>query len=214
MGKPTAAAANDTPDVETRASRFMRSAFDILGETGRTDFTVLEVVERSKTSLRAFYQHFATKDDLVLAMIDRMLTEFTTRWEVESKGLDPAAALRLLVDRIYLPAESATQDSINRALTFYHDRLAEIMSDEYAQVLTPLHILIGGIIRSGIDTGTFDPDLDVEITAAVVMQTIFGVMRLRVLGAGLNIGTIDSDRIYAFCLRALGNCPHDEVRTT
>ncbi|MDR3664460.1 MAG: TetR/AcrR family transcriptional regulator [Mycobacterium sp.] len=207
MAKPTAAAANDTPDLDMRAGRFMRSAFDILGETGRTDFTVVEVVERSKTSLRAFYQHFSTKDDLVLALIDRMLTEFTTMWQVESSGLDPAAALRLLVDRIYLPAESATQDSINRGLTFYHDRLAEIMADDYARVLTPLHAIICDIIRRGIDTGTFDPGLDVEITAALVMQTIFGAMRLRVLGAGLNIGTIGSDRIYAFCLCALESEP-------
>jgi hypothetical protein len=36
-----------TVDEETRANRFMRSALSILGETGRTDFTVLEVVERS-----------------------------------------------------------------------------------------------------------------------------------------------------------------------
>ena len=36
-----------------RARRFMKSALAILSETGRTDFTVLEVVERSMTSLRS-----------------------------------------------------------------------------------------------------------------------------------------------------------------
>ena len=49
----------------------MRSALAILGETGRTDFTVLEAVERSKTSLRSFYQHFTTKDELLLSGTDR-----------------------------------------------------------------------------------------------------------------------------------------------
>ena len=49
-------------EIEPRERRFMRSALAILGETGRTDFTVLEVVELSKTSLRSFYQHFSTKD--------------------------------------------------------------------------------------------------------------------------------------------------------
>jgi hypothetical protein len=38
-----------------------------------TDFTVLEVVERSKTSLRSFYQHFSTKDELLLALIDKTI---------------------------------------------------------------------------------------------------------------------------------------------
>lgn len=36
-----------------RARRFMKSALAILGETGRTDFTVLEVVERSKTDRKS-----------------------------------------------------------------------------------------------------------------------------------------------------------------
>ena len=74
MAKSNAEVANNSSDAQARATQFMRSALDILGETGRTEFTVLQVVERSKTSLRAFYQHFATKDELVLALIDAMLT--------------------------------------------------------------------------------------------------------------------------------------------
>jgi hypothetical protein len=56
MGNPkepagSGAVESATADEESRSSRFMRSALAILGETGRTDFTVLEVVERSKTAL-------------------------------------------------------------------------------------------------------------------------------------------------------------------
>ena len=64
----------------------MRSALAILGETGRTDFTVLEVVERSKTSLRSFYQHFSTKDELLLALIDKIMSESTRIWREETEG--------------------------------------------------------------------------------------------------------------------------------
>ena len=49
------------------------------------------------------------------------------------------------------------------------------------------------------------PGLDVEATAALVMQTIFGALRLRALGPGLELTPIGSERIYAFCLRALEN---------
>ena len=203
MAKGTAGVANNSADAQIRAREFMRSALDILGETGRTEFTVLEVVERSKTSLRAFYQHFATKDDLVLALIDAMLHEFTTTWQAEAAELAPKAALRALVDGICVPPASSTQDSINRGLTFYHDRLAETMPDDYGRVLTPLHALIVDIVERGIGDGTFRPGLDVESTAALVMQTIFGALRLRALGPGLGLTPIGSDRIYAFCLRAL-----------
>src|SRR6478752_2055885 len=86
-------------EAEPRERRFMRSALAILGETGRTDFTVLEVVERSKTSLRSFYQHFSTKDELLLALIDRIMTESTHRWREDTDGLDAVPALRQLVER-------------------------------------------------------------------------------------------------------------------
>ena len=79
-------------DAEPRERRFMKSALAILGETGRTDFTVLEVVERSKTSLRSFYQHFSTKDELLLALIDKIMSESTRKWREDTDR--PAARRR------------------------------------------------------------------------------------------------------------------------
>src|SRR5205085_8555749 len=98
-------------DVEPRERRFMKSALAILGETGRTDFTVLEVVERSKTSLRSFYQHFTTKDELLLALIDNIMSESTKKWREDTNGIDAVAALHQLIERVSAPAASTTQDS-------------------------------------------------------------------------------------------------------
>jgi AcrR family transcriptional regulator len=201
----SSAAAADTgaPDEESRANRFMRSALAILGETGRTDFTVLEVVERSKTSLRSFYQHFSTKDELLLALIDRIMSESTLKWREETEGLDAVAALRRLIERVSAPAASSTQDSINRGLTFYNDHLAESLPREYARVLAPVHVLIKDIINRGIAEDVFDADLDVDRSAALIMQASLGAMRIRVLGAELNGTPIEGEHIYQFCLRAL-----------
>jgi AcrR family transcriptional regulator len=208
MAKSSARSTTGTPDAgadeeESRANRFMRSALAILGETGRTDFTVLEVVERSKTSLRSFYQHFSTKDELLLALIDRIMSESTLRWRKDTAELDATAALQRLIDRISAPAASTTQDSINRGLTFYNDHLAESLPREYARVLAPVHVLIKDIIERGIAEGVFDPELDVDTSAALIMQAALGAMRIRVLGAELNGTPIEGDDIYQFALRAL-----------
>jgi hypothetical protein len=90
MAKPNGAGPRQ-PVAESRAESFMRSALAILGETGRTDFTVLEVVERSKTSLRAFYQHFATKDELLLALVEKIMTDATAHWRAETAALPSEA---------------------------------------------------------------------------------------------------------------------------
>lgn len=193
----------DALDAEPRERRFMKSALAILGETGRTDFTVLEVVERSKTSLRSFYQHFSTKDELLLALIDKIMSESTRRWREDTTGLPPDKALRVLIDRICTPAESTTQDKVNRGLTYYNDHLAETLPREYARVLSPLHELIKDIINRGIAEGSFRTEIDVDATAALIMQSALGAMRLQVLGAELNGVPINADHIFQFCVGGL-----------
>jgi AcrR family transcriptional regulator len=190
-------------DPESRPKRFMKSALAILGETGRTDFTVLEVVERSKTSLRSFYQHFSTKDELLLALIDKIMSESTRRWREDTNELPSVEALRVLIDRICTPAETTTQDKVNRGLTYYNDHLAETLPREYARVLSPVHDLIKDIINRGIAEGSFRDGLDVDATAALIMQSALGAMRLHVLGAELSGVPVDADHIYGFCLAGL-----------
>jgi uncharacterized protein (TIGR00369 family) len=195
------------PDEEvetTRGDRFIKTAVGILGETGRTDFTVQEVVARAKTSLRAFYQHFTSKDDLLLALFDRTMAQTARTWRAEIAGMDSCAALKLVVDRISAQPESSTQDSLNRALTLYNQQLAETRPRDYARVVSPLHQLIRDIVDRGITEGTFRPGLDVGAAAAIVMQTLLGALRLHWLGAELNGTPIDSGQLYDFCIRALG----------
>ncbi len=189
--------------AESRGNSFMKSALAILGETGRTDFTVLEVVERSKTSLRSFYQHFATKDELLLALIDRIMSESTERWRAETAELPATTALRRLIERLSAPASSSTQEGINRGLTFYNGYLEESRPREYARVLEPLHDLIRDIVRRGVAEGEFRSDIDAGTAAAITMQTALGAMRMRSLSEELTGVAIDGDAIYDFCVRGL-----------
>ncbi|KUI18036.1 MULTISPECIES: TetR/AcrR family transcriptional regulator [Mycobacterium] len=204
-GRPATGATRlaDAADGDPRPKRFMKSALAILGETGRTDFTVLEVVERSKTSLRSFYQHFSTKDELLLALVDKIMSESTRRWREDTAGLPAATALRVLIDRICTPPETTTQDKVNRGLTNYNDRLAETLPREYSRVLSPVYELIKDIINRGIAEGVFRPDLNVDARAALIMQSSLGAIRLQVLGAELSGIPVGADDIYDFCLSGL-----------
>jgi uncharacterized protein (TIGR00369 family) len=207
--------ADPSDDVDlTRGDRFIKTAVDILGETGRTDFTVQEVVARSKTSLRAFYQHFSGKDELLLALFDRTIAQSVRIWRAETTGLDSTSALKFLIDRISQQPESTTQDSLNRALSLYNQHLAETRPREYAGVLFPLHQLIRDIVGQGITEGVFNPGLDVGAAAAIVMQTVMGAQRLHWLGTELNGIPVDDGQLYDFCSRALGIRDTEEETAT
>jgi uncharacterized protein (TIGR00369 family) len=197
-------APDDDAEPTTRDARFIKTAVEILGETGRTDFTVQEVVARSKTSLRAFYQHFSSKDELLIALLERTMAQSAQAWRAETTGLDSTAAIKLIIDRISAEPESSTQDSLNRAMNLYNQHLAETKPRDYARVLSPLHDLIRDVVQRGITEGVFRPNLDAGPAAAIVMQTILGALRLHWLGAELTGAPIDAAHLYDFCVRALG----------
>jgi uncharacterized protein (TIGR00369 family) len=197
-------APNNEAEPTTRDARFIKTAVEILGETGRTDFTVQEVVARSKTSLRAFYQHFSSKDELLIALLERTMAQSAQAWRAETTGLDSTGAIKLIIDRISAEPESSTQDSLNRAMNLYNQHLAETRPRDYARVLAPLHELIRDVVQRGITEGVFRANLDVGPAAAIVTQTILGALRLHWLGAELTGAPIDGAHLYDFCIRALG----------
>src|SRR5271163_2269273 len=176
-------AADDDAEPTTRDARFIKTAVEILGETGRTDFTVQEVVARSKTSLRAFYQHFSSKDELLIALLERTMAQSTHVWRAETTGLDSTAAIKLIIDRISAEPESSTQDSLNRAMNLYNQHLAESRPRDYARVLTPLHELVRDVVQRGITEGIFRPNLDAGPLRQTASRPILAAPRLHWLGA-------------------------------
>src|SRR3954465_7466038 len=61
--------------AEARVQRFLDAAFELIDEKRSTEFTIQEVVERSKQSLRGFYEYFDGKDELVLALFEETVRE-------------------------------------------------------------------------------------------------------------------------------------------
>jgi AcrR family transcriptional regulator len=94
--------------AEQRVQRFMDAAFELIDEKGTTDFTIQEVVDRSKQSLRGFYQYFKGKDELLLALFEEICRECLDdiRKLLESET-DPIARLRAFTIRLHEWCEPA-----------------------------------------------------------------------------------------------------------
>src|SRR5439155_9672090 len=64
--------------AENRVQRFLDAALALMNTASDKEFTVQEVVERSGQSLRSFYQYFAGKHELLLALFEEAV-----RWSVD-----------------------------------------------------------------------------------------------------------------------------------
>jgi AcrR family transcriptional regulator len=187
----------------SRSDRFIEAATEILSETGRTDFTVQELIERSKTSLRSFYQHFSGKEELLLALFEEIITVSAADWRAEIESLDPLAGLHLLLEQIHGRAGRGAGAGINRALSVYHLQLAESRPAEYARVLAPLRELFLELVQRGVDEGIFRNDIDPETLAMIMMQTLVGAAHMHALGAQPSGAPLESERLWEFCLGGL-----------
>src|SRR6478735_7058428 len=88
--------------AEVRVQRFLDAAFSLIDEKGTTEFTIQEVIDRSKQSLRGFYQYFNGKDELLLALFEETLRETTEdiRAAVDDET-EPIARLHAFVVRLH-----------------------------------------------------------------------------------------------------------------
>jgi AcrR family transcriptional regulator len=94
--------------AEQRVQRFMDAAFELIDVKGTTEFTIQEVVDRSKQSLRGFYQYFDGKDDLLLALFEETIRE--SEADIRSfvaAETDPIARLRAFTLRLHEWCEPA-----------------------------------------------------------------------------------------------------------
>jgi AcrR family transcriptional regulator len=189
----------------SRSDKFIAAAVEILSETGRTDFTVQELVERSKTSLRSFYQHFSSKDELLLALCEEILTFAATAWRAEIAELDAFAGLRVLVEKIHDHAGPEGSGGITRAVSSYHLQLAGARPSDHARILIPLRDLILEVVRRGVVEGVVRTDIEPEALATMVMQTLVGAAHTQALRADLTSTPLESERLWRFCVGGLSS---------
>ena len=88
--------------AERRVQRFLDAAQTIITEKGTTDFTVQEVVDRARQSLRSFYQHFDGKHELLLALFEDALRRATDQIRAAASGQsDPLEPLKVAVQLLF-----------------------------------------------------------------------------------------------------------------
>jgi AcrR family transcriptional regulator len=194
----------------SRGDRFLQAGVDLLAENG--DFTVQELVERSQTSLRTFYQHFASKDELLLALFEDLMSRSADICRAQAEAFpDPFEAVRSVFDFIYGGLNDPAGGGLSRALTVYHLHLAESGSADFARVLAPVHTLFQDLIDRGVQTGVFRDDIAPENLARIVMQVIVAAAHLHALDSSVTGTVLDGNSLWRFCENALTPMPAREA---
>lgn len=164
--------------AEQRVQRFLDAAMELMQASPDREFTVQEVVERSGQSLRSFYQYFAGKHELLLAMFEE-----TVRGAAEQvlAGLDgttdPLERLHRFTNeyyRICRPTRPGPKDSADAAsvMADFAQQLLTKHPDEAARAFAPLVNAYEELLDEAAAAGGIRPGLDHRRITGVVLQAV------------------------------------------
>src|SRR5580693_7645316 len=158
--------------AEQRVQRFLDAAQAIITDTGSTDFTVQDVVNRSSQSLRSFYQHFDGKHELLLALFEDALRRATGQiaaaTDVQAAPID---ALRTAVQLLF--ELSRPDPGAHRPLfTEFAPRLLLSHPAEVRRAHAPLLDLLTVLTARAGRAGRLRPGAEPQRVAALAMATV------------------------------------------
>jgi AcrR family transcriptional regulator len=194
--------------AEQRVQRFLDAAFSLIDEKGTTEFTIQEVIDRSKQSLRGFYQYFDGKDELLLALFEETVRESTDdlRAVVESES-EPLARLRAFTIRLHEwcdPSEKPSKRSAHnrRPIMEFSVHLTVDHSERVKAAMAPTSRMMRELVEEANAAGAIHVT-DTRRAASLMQQTVmyswFG-NRL-VDNARMRL---TAEATWDFCLHGLG----------
>lgn len=183
-----------------RVQRFLDAAQAIIIEKGSTDFTVQEVVDRSRQSLRSFYLQFDGKHELLLALFEDALSRSADQIRAATEGhSDPLERLKVAVKLLF---ETSRPDLNARRPLFtdFAPRLLVSHPSEVKVAHAPLHALLTELMEAASAAGEVRSDINARRTAAMTMQTVMFISAQSDADAedGV-IHPITADEVWDFC---------------
>ena len=181
------------------------AARTLIGAKG-DDFTTQELAAEAGVALQTFYRYFASKDELLLAVIGDAMSEAVERWGSAAAELpDPLARLKFYITSTL---ERLNGDSHDAAMAKFvvstRWRLHKQFPKELAEAEKPFVDLVRSEVTAAIDAGLLNPP-DAEWDSWFVTELVRSVYHYYAFAAH-DDGDIDvvKERLWRFCLTALG----------
>jgi AcrR family transcriptional regulator len=163
-----------TPNPEATRGRILDAALDIFSHKGYHDASVDDVVRESQTSKGAVYFHFANKQKLFLALVDKFADL------LERRVTEAIEAETTNVGRIRAALEACLETfgkyrPLAKILLVQAVGLGAVFEQKRMEVLERFADLIQVHLQRAVDAGDIAP-VDVEITAQAWLGSIYQVI--------------------------------------
>ena len=194
--------------AEERVQRFLDAAFELIDENGTTEFTIQQVVDRSKQSLRGFYEYFDGKDELVLALFEESIREadddILGAVEAESDALDRLKAFAIRLHEWCDPSETPRKRGTHnrRPIMEFSVQLAANHPDRVKAAMAPVSRMMLELIDGAKKAGAISV-ADTRRAAVLMQQTVMYSWFSNRLAEHPRM-RVTAEETWEFCLHGLG----------
>ena len=166
--------------AEERVQRFLDAAIELMQSDSGKDFAVQDVVERSGQSLRSFYQYFAGKHELLLALFEESVRSTAEHLEkVVAESDDPLERLHRFAVEHYLVCRPAKTRGARKsggptpaAMAEFGQKLLTEHPKEASRAFVPVVRLFERLLDEAAAAGALRPGLNHRTIAGVALQAI------------------------------------------
>jgi AcrR family transcriptional regulator len=180
-----------------RVQQFLDAAREIITEKSSIEFTVQEVVDRSKQSLRSFYQYFDGKHGLLLALFEEEVAEVVVRLRDVTEDGDPLERLEQAVLVLYELC-SPNRTSIQPLFFDFAQTLLVTHPAEVAQAYVPLFDYMVSLTEDAAAADLLRPGKPRRQAAMILQAATTTAGR-----SGVGSHPITAEEMWEFCLHAV-----------
>ncbi len=201
------AAGRSVEAARTRADGEVRDLVDaglaVLRREGLDGLTVADILVEAGLSTRAFYRHFRSKDELILAIYetDARATRDRMQRRLERTS-GPQEALEVWIDETLALVFNDQRARRTRPLASAGPRLQAQYPHEFAAIVAGVIDPLVAVLRAGLERGHF-PQADPERDAHSIHAITWALASARMHDHAISVETA-RQQILRFCLPAIG----------
>jgi AcrR family transcriptional regulator len=176
--------------AENRVQRFLDAAVELMNSAPGKEFTVQEVVDRSGQSLRSFYQYFAGKYELLLALFEESVRATAEQLDgliaEEKQPLDRLHRFAVEYYRMCRPGGTGRSKKTPNptAIAEFAQQLLTGHPTEASRAFLPLVSLVENLLDEAAEAGVIRTNLHHTRIAGVLLQAImFNAFATTIIGA-------------------------------
>jgi AcrR family transcriptional regulator len=186
-------------DRDARRAELVSAAAAVFVRRGVANTAVSDIVKQAGVAQGTFYLYFDSKDDAVLAVVERMaaaiIEDAAARIETASSAVDKLLAISDVL------AEAGSEPEALELIDLMHRAENRVLHDRLAEGITPPLVgLMEPIVEQGVAEGVFS----VDDTRAAAWFVLAGMQSVELAGTPTSEMPAALAKATRFALRALG----------